>query len=126
MAQVSYQPWAMAGLTHVFANNSFAMATPAAYSIGAFDMIISVSQPLTHELPWIIMDIIAADPTSSIAVKYRNYIKTVLLPLCRRVTGILRAHSAAIEVCCQCHDQPRKLAFAKTPFVFSPHHRCPD
>ena len=126
MAQVSYQPWAMAGLTHVFANNSFAMATPAAYSIGAFDMIISVSQPLTHELPWIIMDIIAADPTSSIAVKYRNYIKTVLLPLCRRVTGILRAHSAAIEVCCQCHDQPRKLAFATTPFVFSPHHRCPD
>ena len=60
-----------------------------------------MSQPLTHELPWTIpgiMDIIAADLTSSIAVKYRNYIKTVLLPICRRVTGILRAHAATIEV----------------------------
>ena len=45
------------------------------------------------------MNIIATDPTSSIAVKYRNYVKTVLLPLCRRVTKILSTHSAVIEVC---------------------------
>ena len=88
----------MAGLTHVFANTTHAPATPAAYSIAYFDRITSLSQPLAHELPWVIMDIIGAEPTSSIAVKYRNYIKTVLLPLCRRVAGILRAHSAAIEV----------------------------
>ena len=100
MAQVNYQPWAMMSLTHVFANHNFALATPAAYSIRVFDAFeVTQSQPFTHELPHAIMDIIAADPTSSIAVKYRNYVKTVLLPLCRRVTGILRAHSAVIEVC---------------------------
>ena len=63
----------------------------------------TVSQPFTQELPHAIMDIIAADPTSSVAVKVRNYVKTVLLPLCRRVTGILRAHSAVIEVM-SCHS----------------------
>ena len=38
-------------------------------------------KPFTQELPHPIMNIIAADPTSSIAVKYRSYVKTVLLPL---------------------------------------------
>ena len=59
----------MAGLTHVFANTTHAPATPAAYSIAYFDRITSLSQPLAHELPWVIMDIIGAEPTSSIAVK---------------------------------------------------------
>ena len=94
MAQVNYQPWAMSGLTHVFGNHQFAVATPAACSIRQFDTFETLSQLLTHELPHGIMNIIAADPTSSIAVKYQSYVKTVLLPLCRRVTGILRAHSA--------------------------------
>ena len=104
MAQVNHQPWAMTGLTHVFAQITFAAATPAAYSIRYFNAFESVSQPFTQELPHAIVDVIAADPTSSIAVKYRNYVKTVLLPLCQRVTGILRAHSAVIEVCCHSHS----------------------
>ena len=101
--QFLYQPWAMTGLTHVFCGNTFAVATPAAYSIGMFDAFETLSQPFTQELPHAIVDIIAADPTSSVAVKCRNYVKTVLLPLCRRVTDILRAHSAVIEVCCHSH-----------------------
>ena len=78
-----YQPWAMTGLTHAFANHMFAVATPAAYSIRFFDAFEAFSQPFTQELPHAIIDIIAADPTSSIAVKYRSYVKTVLLPICQ-------------------------------------------
>ena len=74
-----YQPWAMTGLTHVFGSSIFAAETPAAYSIRGFDAVEAASHPFTHELPHAIMNIIAADPTSSIAVKYRNYVKTVLL-----------------------------------------------
>ena len=127
MAQVVYQPWALSGLTHIFGSNTFAAETPAAFSISYFDRwirgIVSLSQPFTQELPHAIRDIITADPTSSIAVKYRNYVKTVLLPLCRRVTGILRAHSAVIEVCCHsrigiCRSMPAA--------VVSSHHHCSD
>ena len=112
----------MMSLTHVFANHNFALATPAAYSIRVFDAFeVTQSQPFTHELPHAIMDIIAADPTSSIAVKYRNYVKTVLLPLCQRVTGILRAHSAVIEVCCRTH-----ICICMLAAVVSSHRRCSD
>ena len=78
-----YQPWAMTGLTHAFVNQTFAAETPAAYSIRWFDAFESMSQPFTQELPHAIMNIIAAEPTSSIAVKYRSYVKTVLLPICQ-------------------------------------------
>ena len=123
VAQVLYQPWAMSGLTHVFANQTFAMATPAAYFIVCFDSYEAASQPHTHELPRDLMDLIASDPTSSLAVTYRNYVKTVLLPLCRRVTGILRAHSAAIEVWCHSHICIRRSMSAA---AVSSHHRCSD
>ena len=111
----------MTGLTHAFANHMFAVATPAAYSIRFFDAFEAFSQPFTQELPHAIIDIIAADPTSSVAVKYRNYVKTVLLPLCRRVTGILRAHSAVIEVCCRTH-----ICICMLAAVVSSHRRCSD
>ena len=58
MAQVNYQPWAMTGLTHVFATHTSAAATPAAYSIRWFDAFEAVSQPFTQELPHAIMDTI--------------------------------------------------------------------
>ena len=126
MAQVVYQPWALSGLTHVFGSNTFAAETPAAFSISYFDRwirgIVSLSQPFTQELPHAIRDIITADPTSSIAVKYRNYVKTVLLPLCRRVTGILRAHSAVIEV--RCHRCHICICCSMVAAIVSSHHRC--
>ena len=112
----------MTGLTHVFGSNVFGVETPAAYSIGMFDGFESVSKPFTQELPHAIMNIIAADPTSSIAVKYRNYVKTVLLPLCRRMTGILRAHSAVIEVCCS-HSHSICICRGMLAAVVSSHHR---
>ena len=116
----------MTGLTHVFGYITFAAETPAAYSIRWFDAFGSVSQPFTQELPHAMMNIIAADPTSSIAVKYRNYVKTVLLPLCRRVTGILRAHSAVIEVCCS-HSHSICICRSMLAAVVSSHHRrCSD
>ena len=57
-----YQPWAMSGLTHVFAGHTLAAETPAAYSIHWFDAFETLSQPFTQELPHAIMNIIAADP----------------------------------------------------------------
>ena len=45
--QVLYQPWAMNSLTHVFGGNTFAVATPAAYSIGMFDAFEN-SVPAVH------------------------------------------------------------------------------
>ena len=122
MAQVNHQPWAMTGLTHVFATHTSAAATPAAYSIRWFDAFEAVSQPFTQELPHAIMDTIAADPTSSIAVKYRHYVKTVLLPLCQRVTAILRAHSAVIEV--RCHRCHICICCSMVAAIVSSHHRC--
>ena len=92
VAHVHYQPWSRSGLTHAFASHNAAGQTPAAWSISNFDCFEAISQPFTHDLPHVIMEIIAADPTSSVAVKYRKYIKTVLLPLCQRVTGVLTAH----------------------------------
>ena len=114
----------MAGLTHVFGHFTLAAETPAAYSIQSFDAFAAMAQPLTQELPHAIMNIIAADPTSSIAVKYRNYIKTVLLPPCQRVTCILRAHSAVIEVWCHSHICNRRNSMVAA--VVSSHRRCFD
>ena len=113
----------MMGLTHAFTNHVFAAPTPATYSIRWFDTFEALSQPFTQELPHAIIDIIAADPTSSIAVKYRSYVKTVLLPLCQRVTGILRAHSAVIEVCCHSHIY---ICCSMVAAVVSSHYRCSD
>ena len=114
----------MSGLTHVFATHTSAAPSPAAHSIWCFAGFELASQPFAHELPHAIMDIIAADPTSSIAVKYRNYVKTVLLPICRRVTGILRAHSAVIEVCCS--HSTICICCSMVAAVVSSHHRCSD
>ena len=91
----------MAGLTHAFGHCDITLAveTPAAYSICWFAHMEAALKPFTQELPHPIMNIIAADPTSSIAVKYRNYVNTVLLPLCRRVTGILLDSRLRIVLC---------------------------
>ena len=95
---IPYQPRELKGLTHCFDNHYTGGAeTVAAFAIRGVDGFDSVSQPLAHELPKTIMGIIAAEPTSSLAVKYRDYVKTVLMPICRRVSGILHEHSAAIE-----------------------------
>ena len=104
---------------HVFARHGHAAETPAAYSICCLDAFEVMSQPLTNELPHAIMDIIAADPTSSIALKYRSYVKTVLLPLCQRVRGILRAHSATIEVLLPSQLHP--LYYFAVARIFSPY-----
>ena len=55
-SSTGYQPWAVSGLTHVFANNGFAIATPAAFSIACFEAYESASKPFTHELPHAIME----------------------------------------------------------------------
>eukprot|EP01052_Picozoa_sp_SAG31_P038217 SAG31_NODE_5064_length_2763_cov_1.885135_2_plen_165_part_00 len=61
------------------------------------DTFIHMSQPYCFELPRTIMELVAAEPDGRVAATYRSYVKTTLMPLLRRVSKILNAHSIVIE-----------------------------
>ena len=120
-----YKPRELKGLTHCFDNHTTGGAeTVAAFAIRIVDFFDSASQPLAHELPHTIMEIIAAEPSSSVAVKYRGYVKAVLMPICRRVSGILHEHSAAIEwpTVAWMKDKVRHPTLDYRSTVETPHH----
>eukprot|EP01052_Picozoa_sp_SAG31_P010753 SAG31_NODE_597_length_13674_cov_3.402947_14_plen_135_part_00 len=84
-------------LTRVFSDQPAGVPTPAALKICAADMMTCMSQPFCYEIPQFLLDMVAAEPTSSIAERYRSYARTMLVPILRRVVTILRDHSSAIE-----------------------------
>ena len=85
-----------AGLTRVAAAGNLCPPSAAAMSISFHDFFAMFSQPYVAELPRAMLDTIASDPSSAAAHQYRRYVVQVLMPGCRYVTNILKAHSAVI------------------------------
>jgi hypothetical protein len=95
--RVMWDPDPPAQLTRNFGFQHLAMPSAAACSILNIDMVHTLQQPYCDELPHAILDVVAADPTGSIADSYRRYIRTVWVPAVQHLADVLEAHSAVIE-----------------------------
>ena len=95
--KIKWDPTPPAGLTNAFAEYSFAKPSAAAFAITSVDTFMVLSKPFAAELPRVFLDIITQEPAGAMAHSYRLYVRTVLMPLYRRVAEILNAHSAAVR-----------------------------
>eukprot|EP01052_Picozoa_sp_SAG31_P023034 SAG31_NODE_1866_length_7025_cov_2.554017_2_plen_194_part_00 len=95
--RVVWEPPPADKMTIAFTKLELSPPSAAAATIGGMDTYVTLATPFCHELPQAMMGLIAADPTGEPAVEYRRYVRTVLMPLFRRVAGILREHSAVVE-----------------------------
>lgn len=84
------------GLTQAAPSQSHCMATSTSTSIAHHDVYIVMGQPFVAELPRPMLRIIAEDPASKVANEYRQHVVNVLMPGCRRVSQLLKNHSAVI------------------------------
>eukprot|EP01052_Picozoa_sp_SAG31_P043838 SAG31_NODE_7439_length_1689_cov_1.104403_2_plen_147_part_00 len=85
------------GLTRAYDDDNSESPSAEAIHIQNTDTWTKLAKPICYELPQTILDIVTNEPTGPVAVEYRRYIKTVLMPLCRRVAGMLeQEHSAVI------------------------------
>eukprot|EP01052_Picozoa_sp_SAG31_P026079 SAG31_NODE_2337_length_5921_cov_4.269323_6_plen_216_part_00 len=84
-------------LTRVYGFNSYSARTAASCAICRTDSYMLVSQPYCDEAPRLVLDLVAAEPTSVIAADWRRYARTVLVPLVHEVAQCLIEHSATIE-----------------------------
>lgn len=57
-----------------------------------------LTQPLCAILPIAILDIVSQDATSDLAVRYRRFVQTTVMPFIRRVVEILCAHGVTLEL----------------------------
>eukprot|EP01052_Picozoa_sp_SAG31_P020332 SAG31_NODE_1523_length_8012_cov_39.769240_7_plen_168_part_00 len=94
---VMWEPRSSDVLTDTFAHHGLASTSAAVWSIVAADFYFTLSQPFCHELPRVLMKMIAADPSDQSASWYRSYVKTMLLPVCLQLADVLKIHSAVIE-----------------------------
>eukprot|EP01052_Picozoa_sp_SAG31_P006932 SAG31_NODE_325_length_17671_cov_9.902743_13_plen_294_part_00 len=95
--QVVWEPHAAGVLTQTFKHNNLSLPTAAAMSIANRDAISQYAEAFCRELPMAILEVVAAEPTSAVAVAYRRYCSAVMLPVCQRVMETLLAHQAAIQ-----------------------------
>ena len=84
-------------LTTISEDEITALPSAAACSVRNADFILTRKTPYCDELPQAILDVIAAEPTGTIAHSYRRYIRTVWVPGVQHVAELLKAHSAVIE-----------------------------
>ncbi len=92
-----WEPSSRAQITEVFKVHTQPCQSATTISVVASDGFTAISQPFCDELPRLCQELIAAEPTGKLAVYWRSYVRTVLLPLARRVADILVAHSTVIE-----------------------------
>eukprot|EP01052_Picozoa_sp_SAG31_P034546 SAG31_NODE_4054_length_3633_cov_1.767402_3_plen_278_part_00 len=85
-------------LTRSFGALSFTAPSAKSASVALGDTYHLMSQPHTYEMPQVIHELIVAEPTSELAVHYRKYIRTVLVPMMRQVTTALQVHGPTIGV----------------------------
>ena len=83
-------------LTRAYDDIRSAIPSAEACHIQVTDTFTTLAKPACFELPQAILDIVTNEPTGAVAVEYRRYIKTVLMPQFHRVTGMLNEHSAVI------------------------------
>eukprot|EP01052_Picozoa_sp_SAG31_P001736 SAG31_NODE_58_length_29669_cov_20.244978_27_plen_182_part_00 len=93
----TWTPHSTATLTQVFENHLRDAPSAAACQISLFDFFLSMGKPFTQESPLAILGVISAEPTGAIAQSWRGWIRTVFVPMLKRVVDILEKHSAAIE-----------------------------
>ena len=62
------------------------------------DAFFTFSEPYCKLLPTVILDCIDADPTAPLAKRFRLCARHTLVPGLQRVSGLLEAHSAVVEV----------------------------
>ena len=86
------------GLTHAYGTNTEASDSAAAALVNAADTFFATSEPWSKLLPTVILDCIDADPTAPLAKRFRLCARHTLLPGLQRVSGLLEAHSAVVEV----------------------------
>jgi hypothetical protein len=84
-------------LTRNFGSNFIAAPSAAAYSVRALDSGLAFQQPFSDELPQAMLDVVTAEPASTIAHSHRRCIRTLWEPGVQYITDILKANLAAIE-----------------------------
>ena len=86
------------GLSHAYGTNGEACDSAAAALVNIGDAFFKASEPWSKLLPTVILDCIDADPTAPLAKRFRLYARHTLVPGLQRVSGLLEAHSAVVEV----------------------------
>eukprot|EP01052_Picozoa_sp_SAG31_P033127 SAG31_NODE_3706_length_3971_cov_7.584969_3_plen_279_part_00 len=84
------------GLTYGTGNETTGSAAAALITLA--DAFITNSEPWSNLLPTVIFDCIDADPTAPLAKRFRLCARHTLVPGLQRVSGLLEAHSAVVEV----------------------------
>ena len=92
-----WDPSVPSQLTTTSEDEISALPSAAACSVRNADFILTSAKPYCDELPQAILDVVAAEPTGTIAHGYRHYIRTVWVPGVQHVAELLKAHSAVIE-----------------------------
>eukprot|EP01052_Picozoa_sp_SAG31_P030265 SAG31_NODE_3090_length_4687_cov_4.344377_4_plen_190_part_00 len=86
------------GLTHMASDVTQAFESAAAALIVAADIAIFSSKPLCRPLPAVILDFIAANPTSSLARHFRLFMRQSWVYGMQRVTELMETHASVVEV----------------------------
>lgn len=85
-------------ITRTVKNSLHAYYSAKAVMILMAQMIGVGATPISAILPTIILDIIGDDAASDLAIRYRRYVRTTLVPLMRRIVDILQAHGVVMEL----------------------------
>eukprot|EP01052_Picozoa_sp_SAG31_P037040 SAG31_NODE_4713_length_3014_cov_13.907033_2_plen_161_part_00 len=86
------------GLTHAYRQYSEVHTSAAGYAINSADISYCAAHPCCAELPASIIECISADPTGSLAHQFRRYVRHSFLHEMRRVSSLLEAHAAVVEL----------------------------
>lgn len=85
------------GITHVYGAEAQTYDSAAASVVGNSDIATTFSKPYSRILPAVILDCIAADPTTPLAQRFRLFARHVLVHGMRQVSDMLQAHAAVVE-----------------------------
>eukprot|EP01052_Picozoa_sp_SAG31_P009123 SAG31_NODE_474_length_15176_cov_7.362340_1_plen_281_part_10 len=80
-------------------DNQFgAFASVPAVVLASADHTAAYTFPFCRELPTGILEVCVADPTAALALRYRLYIQHQFVPCLRKITGLLDAHAAVVDL----------------------------
>eukprot|EP01052_Picozoa_sp_SAG31_P025677 SAG31_NODE_2266_length_6056_cov_4.832466_1_plen_540_part_00 len=85
------------GLTAVHKTHFTASGSAAAFVICIADVYVCSSGPFCKELPAIILDHLAADPTAPLTRRFRLHVRHSLLPGMQKVQELLDMHGAVVD-----------------------------
>lgn len=86
-----------AQLTETFAYAHHGCSTAAAASISGADSVATWAQPYCGEWPTLILSVVKSESNSEMGLIFQRYVRRGLVPGIRRLSEILRLHSATIE-----------------------------